>query len=528
MSEITQLNREDPTIRPVSRVYQWLLDTSQEDDECRDGIITRLFNAGHDLYTALMRASPPSKTLSKSLYRQLQSGYSHYIVWARDYDVESGGLDSLLQNSRQLYTFVVEILVNTCVALRDVQDTSESSDSESDTSSDENQDSNENLQNTIETLLTEIECLLDLGPRLEEPVFDCYTEEQTASLRPPITSGPARHFVDIVLTKFPKCDIDLAIALGQANWDSTLRLQEKRNVTITLESPHEIAVHKPATIFQDSGPGSSLPKRSLCETTILSSNGGDVNGDEPTGARIPPLPSEREVGQFFSCMICGEHIKKQNTRVWKRHLLSDLQPWICCQIACPCDRKPFETRGEWVEHLYKGHKSHPEWDDKTCPLCLMVINEGGITTLSHLSRHLEEISLAALPCYPEDDDDDEDEDKSIALSLGIASMSQSSFDEITSERGFRWIDPRLSQIEQLIKDPIPSTNVVDSTSENATETASRSSTGETASANGGSTRSRSRQSVQIAVMLNARTVRSGRDMGCTIIDAGQENGPLPN
>ncbi|KAI0114791.1 hypothetical protein F4814DRAFT_448628 [Daldinia grandis] len=388
------------------------------------------------------------KTLPKPLYRRLQSGYSHYIIWARDYGVEGGELDSLLQNSRQLYIFVIEILVSTCTALRSVwantvpgselenlrrivwivpeqasymvQDTSDSSDGESDTGIKNNQDSTRGLLDTIETLLNEIECLLELGPRLEEPVFDYSTEEQSASLRPSIAPGPARYFVDIVLAKFPKCDLDFAVAIGQANWDSTLRLQEKRN--IVPDSVHETAADKPTTIFQDSGLGSSLPGVSLRATTIISSNGDNADGDRPMGARIPPLPSEIEVGQLFACMICGEYVEKQNMRAWKKHLLADLQPWICCQMACPCDRKPFETRGAWVEHLSKEHTSHPEWDDKTCPLCRIVINEGGLTTLSHVARHLEEIFLATLPCYPKDD---ENKDKDTALSSGMLSLNQS-------------------------------------------------------------------------------------------------------
>ncbi|KAI1658272.1 hypothetical protein F4813DRAFT_357895 [Daldinia decipiens] len=500
MSETIQLNREDPTTRPVSRVYQWLLDTSRKDNGCHDGIITRLFDVGNDLYTALMRDLSTNKTLSKSLYRQLQSGHSQYIIWARDYDVEGGGLDSLLQNSQKLYISVIEILATTCAALRNVcvntildsklenlcrtvwivteeasyiaQDTSDSSDGESDTSSDENQDSNESLQDTIETLLNEIECLFDLGPRLEEPVFDCCIEEQTVLPRPPTTSGPARYFVDIVLTKFPKCDFDLAIALGHANWDSTLRLQEKRNVT--SKSPSETTVDKPTTIFQDSGLESSLPKISLRATTILSSNGDDANGDKPVGTRVPSLPSEIEVGQLFSCMICGEYVEKQDMRVWMRHLLADLQPWICCQIACPCDRKPFETREEWVEHLYKGHKSHPEWDDKTCPLCLTVINEGGLITLSHVARHLEEISLAALPCYPEDEEEDEDRRTTVSSSIPESNWSNFEFYDTIKYQWALATDLMLPKIElsgtltdQQITDQLPPT--INSTTKKTTK-----------------------------------------------------------
>ena len=77
--------------------------------------------------------------------------------------------------------------------------------------------------------------------------------------------------------------------------------------------------------------------------------------------------------------------------------MSDLRPWICCQVECPCDQTPFESKDMWLRHLQAQHHLHPEWDDKTCPFCAQSVPEGGAATISHVELHLQEISLMALP-----------------------------------------------------------------------------------------------------------------------------------
>lgn len=94
----------------------------------------------------------------------------------------------------------------------------------------------------------------------------------------------------------------------------------------------------------------------------------------------------------------------------RRHLLSDLRPWVCCQVSCKCLRHPYKTKsyktkGDWIRHLQAQHEVHPEWDDKKCPFCLRVIEVGGDKMMRHVERHLHQLSLAALPANPGDDDE---------------------------------------------------------------------------------------------------------------------------
>ncbi|OTA79296.1 hypothetical protein M434DRAFT_38354 [Hypoxylon sp. CO27-5] len=438
MSRANKPDRSDTAILGDNKVRRWQLYVSQEKDT--HGIIVQLYNASRDLYQAFIQDLRGMERTEKPLYRRLRSGYTQYVVWASDYGVLDGSLDIRLEKSQRLRRFTATLLISICTILkkacsarisnnlndelpslwqtastateeasRILHNTSNYVDTESDTSDEEERDEDESnaddgsFKDSIEALLNEIGHITDLGPRLEELVPDSPggeqpspkhpSKEQLAPPKPFEPWSPVRYFVDRVLTKFPKCDSDLANALGQANWDSLRRLHEKREAT-ALGSKE--GTEDKATIFQDSALGTSLPTTTPYAATITSYLGGGV-----TRTKIPPLPNDIKKGQMFSCIACGRNIRKLDMKTWKRHLLADLQPWVCCQTSCPCSHTPFETREEWVEHLRKGHSAHPEWDDKTCPICADAV-PGGLAAISHVAPHLEEISLAALPCSPED------------------------------------------------------------------------------------------------------------------------------
>ncbi|KAI1378392.1 hypothetical protein F4677DRAFT_393928 [Hypoxylon crocopeplum] len=430
---------QDGTITSRSkRVSQWQssIPLEQETNRFHFGIISQLYNATLDLYKALIQSLRSEQVLPKPLYRQIESGYVRYVIWAHDHGADNGELDTLLDTSQRLRKFTVKILISICVILREtysahrltkfddkirslyqvalkatdegsriVHNISSYSDIESDTSDDEDLPiTRGSLEDAVETLLAEIENLVDLGPRLEEPVPDVPMREQPAAAIPSRSWDPVQYFTNRVLAKFPKCDSNLAVALGNANWDSVRRLQTRREAASNPEHNAKNEVHKQvpadkAAASQDSGLGTSLSTTSSYAPTIFS-----YHGDGGTRTKIPPLPSNIKKGQLFPCIACGEQIVKRDMRIWKRHLLADLQPWICCQTSCPCGRAPFATREEWTDHLRKEHALHPDWDDKTCSICSEVVG-GGLATISHIADHLEEISLAALPGVLEDGGD---------------------------------------------------------------------------------------------------------------------------
>jgi hypothetical protein len=76
-------------------------------------------------------------------------------------------------------------------------------------------------------------------------------------------------------------------------------------------------------------------------------------------------------------------------------------------MSCPCGRKHFSNKRDWVSHLQAQHVLHPKWDDKNCQFCSQVVAEGGATMMRHVEHHLQEISLAALPLEADEDEDAE-------------------------------------------------------------------------------------------------------------------------
>ncbi|KAI0888800.1 uncharacterized protein GGS22DRAFT_152372 [Annulohypoxylon maeteangense] len=402
------------TTQLIEKVLQWQNNVSREPGK---GMIAKLYAVGRNLYYAFMRNTNDKKLGSKALYRRLDSGYTNYLIWADDYKAQDGGLDVLLENSHQLRKFTILLLVDICAILQKLcsvhmfasSDTNlanlnqyasnlikeASLDTEDDNTGGYIELANaQTLENVTEALLAEIENLLDLGPRLEDPVLDSPIGEHPIFSRVPDPWNPIQFFSNRVLSKFPKCDSDLAVALGKANWHAFQRIASKQADTPVDENRAQ-TVGNAITEFKDSGLGTSVASTNNYAATVIS-----YRRDGEKRASIPPLPSNIEEGQLFPCIACGKEIEKRDMRTWKRHLLADLRPWICCQTSCPCERMAFTTREDWLEHLARGHALHPEWDDKTCPLCREVVPSGGFAMISHVAYHLEEISLAVFSCDP--------------------------------------------------------------------------------------------------------------------------------
>lgn len=192
------------------------------------------------------------------------------------------------------------------------------SDSGSDTSDDDDPYTHdESLPDIIDTLMDEIDCLVDLGPRLEEPVPDLPSSDKLSPAIAMRSWDPAIYFAERVRMKFPDCDTNLADALGKANLRSMVRLQARREAANKNQGEAGVAANAPTsadkeTLFQDSGLGTSLPATSSYAATIVS-----YGGDGHTRAKIPPLPVDVKNGQRFQCIACGEYVEKRDMRAWK-------------------------------------------------------------------------------------------------------------------------------------------------------------------------------------------------------------------
>ncbi|KAK3374676.1 hypothetical protein B0H63DRAFT_255307 [Podospora didyma] len=91
--------------------------------------------------------------------------------------------------------------------------------------------------------------------------------------------------------------------------------------------------------------------------------------------------------------------------LWKKHVVSDLQPHVCLMENCKFNSNPLADKRLWVAHLELDHGFANSWNDMTCPLCKQQTGSGKASIVSHHARHLEEISLTIIPTNSESDNE---------------------------------------------------------------------------------------------------------------------------
>ena len=89
----------------------------------------------------------------------------------------------------------------------------------------------------------------------------------------------------------------------------------------------------------------------------------------------------------------------------RRHVFSDLEPYVCVMAECKFSHIPFTEKNTWIQHLKLEHDFPSVSKQMACPLCQERIGSGGT---AHLARHLEEASLTILPTNTESDDESDE------------------------------------------------------------------------------------------------------------------------
>lgn len=278
------------------------------------------------------------------------------------------------------------------------------SDVDSDSSSDSGFSvfSAESIEGVLEDLRVDTTCLLDLEPLLRSPILSTSTEPTAVLDTARITWSPHQPYSDKVSARFPKAADDLVGKLGRANYARYLRCQEQKATNEPGRCPSDqtasAVLDSASSKFHDSGIGSSLPS-SYAETVMSYGMG------EGRKVRVPPLPARGKAGLPFECVACGKWVKISTNSAWKQHVYGDLEPWICLEADCSAAIGTFPSRNDWVSHLALDHGMGPEWRMIECPLCRVEIGPGNLPITRHMSHHLEEISLAALPVDCEFDEE---------------------------------------------------------------------------------------------------------------------------
>ncbi|KAL8731164.1 MAG: hypothetical protein Q9166_003571 [cf. Caloplaca sp. 2 TL-2023] len=176
---------------------------------------------------------------------------------------------------------------------------------------------------------------------------------------------------------------------------------------------------------------------------------GSISSTGQDKLALPPIPLSSEGRREFECPYCfticylraSDSMKRE--KEWKRHVLRDLQPYICTFGGCSKADTLFERRRDWINHELQFHrtewycnapghqaydsqetfqahmkdKHHDSFDARqldsltrmvarpamdlkfSCPLrCSDCFQELDVVKLeAHLGRHLEVIASFALP-----------------------------------------------------------------------------------------------------------------------------------
>ncbi|KAL9091113.1 MAG: hypothetical protein Q9165_005040 [Trypethelium subeluteriae] len=360
------------------------------------------------------------------VFRELERIYYSFVLWGDGLDILEGRLDDLLQYStltrvahdvpgclsdnlaHEDVAKHVAQLDDACeetsfgVAL-DGEDSSESEDEPLNRDGSHHH-STEDLDNLIEDLDTDVQCLVDLTPALQSPAWEGADERvdvANAGMGPAITEH--RPFTELIRSTFPKADIGLAERLGQLNWERWLRLQEQRRSNEEEENQEILQLDArtvaPSSKFRDSGVGASLPAATRYTPSFAPSIAPSVNSTILEGNRpiMPPLPKSAESGDAFTCPACSRLVRVSTKELWKKHLISDLKPYVCVFAGCRLSSSPTLGLSDsfWIDHLKSEHSHDPGgWG---CPLCFKQVGTNARRFCALISRHMEDIAMATLP-----------------------------------------------------------------------------------------------------------------------------------
>lgn len=324
-----------------------------------------------------------------------------------------------------------------------------SSDPES--SEDEDTDESSELEQVFLNISELITSLYRLSKSIRNPTV---TKRRMKASRLDI-SAFEKYDIEHARQKFPSAPAYLTSRLGKAN--------SRRRAWLSYNESHAVKLRQPldasdtlsettATSFQSKKYLESRGEdtmddstSSMSETSYASSAGGFST------ARMPSMPNEAKNEELFECPYCHAIECVKSSHAWKKHVYSDLQPYVCTFEACSLSTENYGSRHAWFNHELQIHRrswtckehcskkfttedsmvthilkynlaltrpaalilasmcinSIGEVVENKCPLCDVITT--GISQLrKHLGRHLEELALFALGVVNADSDVEDD------------------------------------------------------------------------------------------------------------------------
>ena len=381
-------------------------------------------------------------------------------LWAANIGAHRRGQSSLefrLKDSSHIKEQVTNLLLDLGQTFQEVEEVLDllsnghASQTEADNSSDDDYDTGEELTQLHSNIVTAINCLFQMSMLVRKPArhdFYILPQSQEVLAFKPFDQAHVRE-------KYPKADQGLVDRLGLA---ITLRRQYLR-----YRERHHAKLNQGLDVGTE---GSAAPTVVLSDTVVTGLEPWhiDSHGKAPASVTsqtsyapsmlargalvIPSPPTESSRGAPFECPYCFVLISVDGIPAWHKHVLQDLQPYICTVAACSTPHTLFSTRHEWVEHLKEAHPREWTGDENiagaainesdissfcaSCPLCRSN-SKSEKHFVRHLARHLQELALFVLP---QDDADSDLDDGPEPESFGKSSSESSVSGDIWTDRDY--------------------------------------------------------------------------------------------
>ncbi|KAL2686878.1 hypothetical protein Neosp_004420 [[Neocosmospora] mangrovei] len=293
--------------------------------------------------------------------------------------------------------------------------------------------SDHGLMDIMEEISIYIDCLLDLASALDNPALDILTddlEEPFSGVKESFTTSceEALTYCRKIRDRFDALPKYLVERLAEANVVRASMIREMQRQVLEKETAANDGITeslfsgKCLPVTEDTK--SSAPTTSVFSSALASSSkwsaqsasaGRHVNlaefGDDISEAtfasfsttassiamgrpRMPPMPDIQDGG--FDCTVCQLHLTDVTTRKqWKRHVFGDLKPYVCTIERCQASGILFTHSGTWAKHELSHPLATPISSE--CPFCSANYQALSPSYYKHVSGHLREVSLSALP-----------------------------------------------------------------------------------------------------------------------------------
>ncbi|KAL2784809.1 hypothetical protein BJX66DRAFT_347986 [Aspergillus keveii] len=266
-----------------------------------------------------------------------------------------------------------------------------------DGSSDHDAESIPEIQQICEGLVETITCLHQLSMAIRRPT------QHDRILGTRNDDAKAYEFFDRqhVANKFPHADASLIDRLGAA-------ISRRRAALRYRKRHHEKLAHG---LDSEESERATTELSATVATEFIEEN-ANVRDDRSDAGHsqtsyapslfnsadrlTAPVPKSFVTDEPFECPYRYFIIAVSDRKAWARHVFQDISPYICPFDHCPSANRLYWRQGDWYSHI---HCEHPDLFETggaiTCPLCKDQLPYDRLKR--HLSRHLEELALFAVP-----------------------------------------------------------------------------------------------------------------------------------